>query len=86
MIYTNSTISSLGQAIVRLHDEQKETQEAYQAEMRLFQVDILEEYKTLIDQLPRSTTATAKLRQETVILTGSNGALDSYMLEKLLAN
>ena len=68
MIYTASTISSLGQAIVCFHDERKETQNANQAKMRLSQADILQHYKNLIDQLPKSTTVTMNLKQQTVIL------------------
>lgn len=85
-IYTNSTISSLVKAILRLRDGQHETHEAGQAKLRLLQVNILQEYKTLIDQLPRPTTTIKKPSQETVILTGSTGALGSYILESLLIN
>ncbi|KAL8830924.1 MAG: hypothetical protein Q9191_001159 [Dirinaria sp. TL-2023a] len=87
-IYTNPSVSTLSNAILSMHHQSQATSSTmYQARVKK-RNDSLEEYKGYIDQLgcssdPKESKAT---NLETVILTGSTGALGSYILDRLLTN
>ena len=90
-VYTNPSISTLTAAILHLLD-QHQTSTAYQEHARREELnDMIQHYKTQMDHrlLPKSdieANVHPKQEEEIVILTGSNGALGSYILDALLQN
>ena len=85
-IYTNPSVSALTKAVLRISEEQDlfhSTNETTRLQLR---ADMLQEYKNRIDEIANPVKASANYKQEVVILTGSTGALGSYILDSLLAN
>lgn len=88
-VYTNPSILTLTAAILHLLD-QHQTSKASQEHARTNgRNDMIQDYKTLIDKrLPPKfnveSNVPPKPEREVVILTGSTGALGSYILDALL--
>lgn len=94
-LYSNPSVLTLTTAILHLLD-QDQTAMASQEQVRTKErnsmiQDLVHDYKTMIDQRlrPKSNVeinVSPKQEQEIVILTGSTGALGSYILNALLQN
>ena len=87
-IYTNPSVSTLTKAILHVHNQSQALSSTTQEARRKKLDDLLIEYKRKIDQLAFSSTTAEKRTSnpETIVLTGSTGALGSYLLDRLLAN
>ena len=86
-IYTNPSVVTLTKTILNMHNQSQAMSSTTQQARMKNRNDLLEEYKKRIDQLPSSKTAEKqRTNLETVVLTGSTGALGSYLLDRLLAN
>jgi len=85
-IYTNPSISALTKAVLRISEEQDLSYSANETTWLQLRADMLEEYKNRIDEIAIPVRAIANYKQEVIILTGSTGALGSYILDSLLAN
>ena len=85
-VYTNPSISSLSKAILYMSREQNKSFDANETVRLQLQRDILEQYKHKIDEIAMPRKTTAAFRGEVVILTGSTGALGSYILATLLSH
>lgn len=76
LVYSYPSVEELAKAIVQLLSNERELEETQKAAAREEARSLLSEYQGLID----------KSSQHTVILTGSTGAIGSYILDELLAN
>lgn len=85
MLYTNPTISALAGAIVRLWSQQQSSRESEAQEQSRLRSNIFEQYRDMINQIPVPSKVPKEVHDEVVILTGSTGALGSYILQTLLA-
>lgn len=92
-VYTNPTVFSLANAMSELSALSRQSQIFYQQTRRQAIEATFQEHKNSIDNLvsnlqtkttKSSATRTAENKKHTVILTGSSGALGSYLLEVLL--
>lgn len=84
-LYNNPSISALAGAIVRLWRQQQDSQESEAQERSRVRDGIFEKYRDMINQMPITSKDPKKVHEEVVILTGSTGALGSYLLHTLLA-
>ena len=85
-IYANPSVGALTNADLRLLQE-KDLLANAQRESRLrVRDEMLQEYRSRIDQMQSLTTRDQKFDRQVVILTGSTGALGSYILDSLVAN
>ncbi|KAL9117654.1 MAG: hypothetical protein Q9187_005810 [Circinaria calcarea] len=84
-IYMNPSISMLTDAILNL-SKQHQVLQTYNEQAR-YQVrsDMLEEYQEQIDRMTITSMITKQAPGHSIILTGSTGALGSYILDALLA-
>ena len=85
-IYANPSVGALTNAILCLSQE-NDLSTSSQRESRLrVRDELLQEYRSRIDQIQSSTIWYQKLGRQVVILTGSTGVLGSYILDRLVAN
>ncbi|KAJ8060197.1 hypothetical protein OCU04_010541 [Sclerotinia nivalis] len=94
-LYTNPSVKSLTEAIIRLSSVH-ESSKLSSSESRLQAInDSLVEYKTILDGIAHEDHKTestdingvnAASKEKVVILTGSTGALGSYILQTLLTS
>lgn len=85
-IYTNHSVSAVASAILRLSQELQNSQEIDQQSRDQMKSNLIKEYQSKIDRIPVASKIAGDERKQTVILTGSSGALGSYILNALLAN
>ena len=86
-IYTNPSVLALTKTILNMHNQSQAMSSTTQQARLKNRNDLLEEYKRKMDRLRSSKTAEKQTTNlETVVLTGSTGALGSYLLDRLLAN
>lgn len=85
-IYTNPSVSALTSAIIRLSKQHQDSQTFSEQALYHERNEMINIYKDMIDQMPRPQRSTKPAHGDTVILTGSTGALGSYILHTLLAN
>lgn len=89
-VYTNPTVCSLANAISELSALSRQSQILHQQTRHQAIEATFQEHKNSIDNLvsnlqtKTSATGTAGNKNHTVVLTGSSGALGSYLLEVLL--
>lgn len=85
-IYTNPSISSLANAIFELSTQSDAIKVVKEGTRRQALEGVLEEYKHLVDAVPISSTSSSgsSTKERIVVLTGSTGALGSYILQALL--
>jgi thioester reductase-like protein len=86
-IYTNASVEALAATVIRL-SKHLQVSELNEAKKRLRdREDTLDEYRSLIDEIPiPSTSMQPNSSGHTVALTGSTGALGSYILSTLLSD
>lgn len=85
-IYTNPSISALSSAILRLSRQHQDSQTVNEHALYQERNDMLNTYKDMIDQISTLQRSAKLAYGNTVILTGSTGALGSHILHTLLAN
>ncbi|MCJ1466280.1 hypothetical protein MMC07_004899 [Pseudocyphellaria aurata] len=85
-IYTNPSVSALASAILQLSKERQVSQQSDQQARFQTTRSLVEEYQNLIDQIPTKSETAGSASKQTIILTGSSGALGTYILNVLLAN
>ncbi|KAL8782765.1 MAG: hypothetical protein Q9195_009570 [Heterodermia aff. obscurata] len=85
-IYMNPSVSALAKAILGDSENQKISESALQRSRKQLLAQTLQEYEDMIDNIPRAVKPVASHEREVVILTGSTGALGSYILDQLTAN
>lgn len=85
-IYTNPSVSALASAIIQLSKQNQASQESIEQARHQTRSSLIEEYQNVIDRIPIKSKTTGKACKQTIILTGSSGALGSYILNALLAN
>lgn len=83
-LYTNPSISALVSAIVETRTQQQSSRESQAQEQSRVRAGIFEQYRDMINQIPVPSEAPKKVYDEVVVLTGSTGALGSYILDTLL--
>ena len=84
-LYTNPTVTALTAALLRLSRQQQDSLFSDEQDRSRLRSSTFKEYCALIDQIPISFEDPQKVNRQTVILTGSTGALGSYILHTLLA-
>lgn len=85
-IYTNPSISALSSAILRLSKQHQDSHTSNEQALYRERSDMLNTSKGMIDQIPTPQRSAKLAHGNTVILTGSTGALGSHILHTLLAN
>lgn len=85
-IYTNPSVSTLAGAILLLSKQDEVSQSSQKQAQYQERSGLIKEYQGLIDRLPMPSQAAKNIQDQTVILTGSSGALGSYILNALLNN
>lgn len=90
-VYTNPSVSSLTTAILRLLDHHQTSRASQEQARTQWRNNMIQDYKTVIDRrmMPKPNVepnGSLEQGQEFVILTGSTGALGSYILDALLQN
>ncbi|KAL8634462.1 MAG: hypothetical protein Q9228_007943, partial [Teloschistes exilis] len=82
-LYTNPSISSLAKAISVMQSQHRESRSSVQQVQLLKRNAILQEYRSQVDQIQPSSTAADATPPSVVVLTGSTGALGSFILDSL---
>lgn len=85
-IYTNPSVSALASTILRLSKQHHTSQKSEERERYQLMSNLIKEYQNIIDRIPMKSKMAGDTSKQTVILTGSSGALGSYILNVLLAN
>ena len=85
-VYTNSSVTALTDAILRLSRHQQNSKASQEQERYQLLGSFFIEYQEKIDFITISPTAVQETHDNVVILTGSTGALGSHILHNLLAN
>jgi thioester reductase-like protein len=83
-LYANPSVSALTHAVLKIVKKTKESEKAEKQTQLLLMEKMISEYKDMVDQIPAVQTNSTKPAKETVLLTGSTGALGSYLLDTLL--
>ena len=83
-IYTNPSVDSLSGAILHLSDKTKASKISREQKRVEERKAFVEEYKEKIDRIKYQSETRVEHDKEVVILTGSTGALGSYILDYLL--
>ena len=85
-VYTNPSIHELASAVLEL-SKQGQNSQIIDAQARLLmRSELLKEYQSRIDGIPMLRKKGKSTERHVVILTGSTGALGTYILHVLLAN
>lgn len=85
-IYNNPSISALTSAFLRISKEHQISKESDEQARYDTRTNLMKEYENIIDRIPINSKIARYGCKQTVILTGSSGALGSYILNSLLAN
>ena len=85
-VYTNPSIAALSDAVIRLSKEHQVSQTSEGLTLAKARSSMLSEYQDMIDQIPVPRLAVKELCDRKVVLTGSTGALGSYILNVLLTD
>ncbi len=85
-LYTNPSVSTLTSAIAQLSKQHQVSQMSNEQLRLRARSSILKEYQDMIDRIHIPSKRPEKPRAQNVILTGSTGALGSYILHSLLEN
>ena len=85
-IYANPSIWALTNTILRLSEEQDLSANTQKESRLRVRDELLQEFRSRIDQIQSPTTWNQKFDRQVVILTGSTGVLGSYILDSLVAN
>ncbi|PQE13474.1 NRPS-like enzyme protein [Rutstroemia sp. NJR-2017a WRK4] len=85
-LYANPSVAALTLAVLKIAKKTKKSEKADKETQLLLIQTMISEYKDMIDQIPVVQANSTKPAKETVLLTGSTGALGSYLLDTLLAN
>lgn len=85
-LYTNPSISTLTSAVAQLAKQHQVSQISNEQLRSQARSSMLEEYQDMIDRIPTPTKTAIEPHAQNVILTGSTGALGSYILHALLEN
>ncbi|PQE27801.1 NRPS-like enzyme protein [Rutstroemia sp. NJR-2017a BVV2] len=85
-LYANPSVSALTDAVLKIVKKTKESEKAEKETQLLLMEKMISEYKDMVDQMPAAQANSAKPAKKTVLLTGSTGALGSYLLDTLLHN
>lgn len=85
-LYTNPSISTLTTAVLQLSKQHEVSQTSKQQVRSRARSSMLKEYQDMIDRIPMPSKTTKEPHAQNVILTGSTGALGSYILDTLLCN
>jgi thioester reductase-like protein len=83
-LYANPSVSALTDAVLKIVKKTKESEKAEKQAQLLLMEKMISEYKDMVDQLSQAQANSIKPAKETVLLTGSTGALGSYLLDTLL--
>ena len=85
-VYTNSSISKLANAVFQLANHHQVSQKSSEQARHQTMNSMLKEYEGMIDQVPIPSKLSKDVHSQNVILTGSTGALGSYILHSLLTD
>ncbi|KAL8722727.1 MAG: hypothetical protein Q9225_000839 [Loekoesia sp. 1 TL-2023] len=85
-VYTNPSVTALSQAIVALQYERRQSEHSMQENQIHRRNILLREHKDKIDQLSLPATIVGGVPPSIAVLTGSTGALGSYILNSLLVS
>lgn len=85
-LYTNPSVSTLTSAIAQLSKQHQVSQMSNEQLRLRARSSILKEYQDMIDRIHIPSKRHEKPPAQNVILTGSTGALGSYILHSLLEN
>lgn len=85
-IYTNPSVSALTRAICQLSQQDQVLQTADKQARYQERISMMKEYQDMIDRVPIPSRIAKETHDQIVILTGSTGALGSYLLHALLLN
>ena len=85
-IYTNPSVSALAEAILLVSKQHEVSQTSQKQAQYQARISMFKEYQDLIDRLPIKSRVAKNAHDQTVILTGSTGALGSHILHNLVAN
>ncbi|KAI4127592.1 MAG: hypothetical protein LQ338_003135 [Usnochroma carphineum] len=83
-LYTNPSVTALSHAIVALQNQRHEAEHTVHQNHLSMRSALLQEYKNKIDRLPLPSNAADGAYPSIVVLTGSTGALGTYILNSLL--
>lgn len=85
-IYTNPSVTALASAILWLSKQHQDSQESGEQARHQIRSGLIEEYQERINRIPVKSKIAGSTCKQTIILTGSSGALGSHILDALLAN
>ncbi|CAL8579337.1 hypothetical protein XPA_005087 [Xanthoria parietina] len=87
-VYTNASPTALTRAILTMRSEQLESKSSLMQNRLSKREELLQEYTRKIDKFPVSPTSSpiSGTPSSIIVLTGSTGALGSYILHNLLAD
>ncbi|KAL9601174.1 MAG: hypothetical protein Q9179_002955 [Wetmoreana sp. 5 TL-2023] len=85
-VYSNPSVSALTRAISALQTQKQEAQSSSNQDQLLKRSALLQEYKDRIAELQAPPISDGRLVSSVAVLTGSTGALGSYILDSLLNN
>lgn len=87
-VYTNASPTALTRAILTMRSEQLESKSSLKQNRLSKREELLQEYTRKIDELPvpLTSSATSGTPSSIIVLTGSTGALGSYILHNILAD
>ncbi|KAI9650306.1 hypothetical protein NHQ30_000319 [Ciborinia camelliae] len=83
-VYTNPSISTLSGALIKLHEVRTSSQKLDEENKQQARKVIFEKYRAMIDRISSSAKGIRDSKEKYVLLTGSTGALGSYILHSLL--
>ncbi|MCJ1245408.1 hypothetical protein MMC30_002612 [Trapelia coarctata] len=84
-VYANPTVRTLAAAVLRYSEKHKTSQTSDEQARHDLKSQILQQYQASIDRIPTPPKTPKKRQDHVVVLTGSTGALGSYILHALLA-
>ncbi|KAL8847954.1 MAG: hypothetical protein Q9221_007019 [Calogaya cf. arnoldii] len=85
-LYTNTSPAALARALLAMRNEHDESQSTHKKDRLANREGLLQEYTRKIDQLPLPSSRGKAASSRIIVLTGSTGALGSYILRRLLAD
>ena len=83
-VYTNPSVSALTDALLRISGQQQTSRDFEEQERSRERISVLNEYQNVINHMPASSKAPKNTHGDVIVLTGSTGALGSYVLQSLL--